>query len=163
MSKIDKSNAMRQLDSLHMAYSALTYESHGEAVDAVAVAAMIGEPPQRVYKALVLQGSDRQHYVCLLPGPAQLDLKAAAQCFGVKGLQMLPPDNLRAVTGYVRGGCSPLAMKKALKTAVDSSALQEPYVIVSGGRIGLQIRLMPGDLLKATGAVTADLTLHGAP
>lgn len=159
MGKADKSNAMRALDRLDIAYGALHYDSGGQPLDAGEVAALLQEAPQRVCKTLVLEGSDRQHYVCVLPGPLTLDLKAAAQCFGVKSLQMLAPGRLRDVTGYVRGGCSPLAMKKKLSTAVEESALQEPYLVVSGGRIGLQIRLMPGDLLRAAEAKAARLAL----
>lgn len=157
MDRIEKTNAMRLLDKAGTAYEALSYPSGGEAADALEVARLLGEPPGRIYKTLVLRGSDAQHYVCVIPGPFELDLKQAEACFGIKSLSLLQVGQLKAVTGYIRGGCSPLGMKKPLRTAIDSSAAPMSYFIVSGGRIGLQIRLKPDDLLKAAGAFFAPL------
>ena len=162
MDKIEKTNAMRLLDRAGIAYEALSYPSNGEAVDAAEVARLLGEPPERIFKTLILLGNDAQHSVCVIPGPSELDLKAAAAGFGIKSLSMLPVAQLKPVTGYVRGGCSPFGMKKTLRTAVDGSAAALPYVIVSGGRIGLQIRLKPDDLLKAAGAFYTSLIRQAA-
>ncbi len=158
MGRIEKTNAMRLLDRAGIPYEALSYPSNGEAVDAGTVAGLLGEPPERIFKTLVLRGSDTQHYVCVIPGPAELDLKLAAAHFGVKSLHMHAVSELKEVTGYVRGGCSPLGMKKPFRTAVDASALNLPYVIISGGQIGVQVRLKPEDLLRAAKAGATMLT-----
>ncbi|MHC1787243.1 MAG: Cys-tRNA(Pro) deacylase [Christensenellales bacterium] len=162
MPKPDKTNAMRLLDRAKLPYQALEYPSQGEAIDALQVAALLGQPPETVFKTLVLLGSDGGHYVCVLPGPRGLDLKKAASCFKVKSLHLLPVNEIKDVTGYVRGGCTPLGMKKPFPTLVDASALTQPLILVSGGRIGLQIKLRPEDLLAAAGAATADL-VHREP
>lgn len=156
--KADKTNAMRLLDRAGIAYEALSYPSDGTALDAPHVAALLGENPARVFKTLVLVGSDGQHYACLLPGDAVLSLKAAAACFHVKSVSMAEAGKLKELTGYVRGGCSPLGMKKALSTAADRSALNHPYILVSAGRIGQQIKLSPQALARATGLRWAELT-----
>ena len=157
MDRIEKTNAMRLLDKAGIVYEALSYPSNGEAADALEVARLLGEPPERIYKTLVLRGSDGQHYVCVIPGPFELNLKKAAAYFEVKSLSMLQVAQLKPVTGYTRGGCSPLGMKKPCRTAIDSSAAPLSYIIVSGGQIGLQIKLKPNDLLKAAGAFFAPL------
>ena len=147
--KAQKTNAMRQLDSLKLPYEAISYPSDGMALEAACVAELLNEPPERVFKTLVLLGIDKKHYVCLLPGPAELDLKAAAAHFGVKSLSMEHVADLKAVTGYVRGGCSPLGMKKNFPTAIDQSAEALPYILVSAGQIGLQLKLSAETLKKA--------------
>ena len=156
--KADKTNAMRLLDRARIAYEALSYPSDGTALDAPHVAALLQEDPARVFKTLVLMGSDGQLYACLLPGDAALDLKAAAAHFGVKSLRMAEAGKLKELTGYVRGGCSPLGMKKALPTAADRSALAHPYILVSAGRIGQQIKIDPQALARAANLRWADLT-----
>ncbi len=157
MPKPDKTNAMRALERMGIPYEALAYPNDGTALDAVTVAGLLGEPPDQVYKTLVLSGSDRRHYVCVVPGDGELDLKLAAAHFGLKSMAMLPPVQLKDVTGYERGGCSPVGMKKALACAVDARAQGLSDVIVSGGRIGIQIKLSPDDLLRAAGAAYAPL------
>jgi Cys-tRNA(Pro)/Cys-tRNA(Cys) deacylase len=107
----------------------------------------------------VLLGSDGLAAFCVIPGPGELDLKRAAAAFRVKSLRMLHVDELKPLTGYVRGGCSPLAMKKRYRTALDESALALDYLLVSGGRVGVQIRLAPADLRRASGALCARLTM----
>lgn len=145
----DKTNPMRILDRAKIPYRVLQYDSAGQALDAVTVAQKVGESAARVYKTLVLCGSDRAYYVCVIPGPAELDLKAAAVHFGVKSLQMAPVDALKQLTGYVRGGCSPIGMKKPFPTALDQSAQSLDYILVSAGRIGAQLKITPGDLRRA--------------
>lgn len=157
MARNEKTNAMRMLDKEGIPYAPLAYASSGEAKDAAAVAALLGVPPETVFKTLVLEGSDRQFYVCVIPGPRELDLKKAAAAFQVKSLRMLHVDEIRPATGYVRGGCSPIGMKKPYRTALDSAALALDALLVSAGQIGLQIRLAPRDLLRACGGITAAL------
>ena len=111
MPKPDKTNAMRALERMDIAYEALAYPNDGTALDAVTVAGLLGAPPDQVYKTLVLSGSDRRHYVCVVPGDGELDLKLAAAHFGLKSMAMLPPVQLKDATGYERGGCSPVGMK----------------------------------------------------
>ncbi len=147
--KAVKTNAMRLLDTLKLPYEVSAYPSDGTAVDAQRVAQLLGEEPSRVFKTLVLLGSDKKHYVCLLPAAAELDLKAAAAHFGVKSLSMEHVADLKAVTGYVRGGCSPLGMKKSFATAIDQSARGLSYLYVSAGQIGLQLKLSPEALVRA--------------
>ena len=154
---MDKTNAMRMLDKAGISYEALGYPSNSEALDAVTVAGLLNVAPERVFKTLVLQGHDQAFYVCVIPGQAELDLKKAAAAFKVKSLRMLHVDEIRPVTGYVRGGCSPIGMKKRLRTAVDESALIQPCILVSAGVIGAQIKLRPEDLFKVCGALSTNL------
>lgn len=149
MIKPQKTNAMRLLDSLKLPYEPVSYPSDGTAIDAVRVAELLGEKPERIFKTLVLLGSDGKHYVCLLPGPCELDLKAAAAHFKVKSLSMEHAADLRDITGYVRGGCSPLGMKKSFPTAIDQSAQGQPFIFVSAGQIGRQLKLAPETLREA--------------
>ena len=147
--KPQKTNAMRLLDSLKLPYEPVSYPSDGTAIDATRVAELLNEPPENIFKTLVLLGSDSRHYVCLLPGPRELDLKAAAVHFKVKSLQMEHAADLKAITGYVRGGCSPLGMKKSFPTASEESAGRQPYILISAGIIGQQLKLAPKTLGQA--------------
>lgn len=158
MGKQEKTNAMRRLDSLGLPYEALHYPSSGEALDAETVAGLLGVPAQTVFKTLVTQGNTGEYFVCVIPGDQELDLKLAAAAFLVKSLRMLHVDELKPVTGYVRGGCSPIGMKRPFRTAVDSACLGLGNILVSAGQIGAQIRLKPGDLLLACGGFTAALS-----
>ncbi len=157
MDKVEKSNAMRLMEKAGLPYEAVAYPSHGEALDAGEVARLLGVPPESVFKTLVLSGAGR-HFVCVIPGNRELDLKKAAAHFKVKSLEMCPAAALKELTGYVRGGCSPLGMKKPFPTALDESAAERPWILVSGGRIGLQIKARPEDLAQVAGMVTARLT-----
>lgn len=157
MGKQEKTNAMRLLDKAGIPYEAVYYPSNSQALDAGAVAGLLGLAPDMVYKTLVLQGSDGQYCVCVIPGKGELDLKLAAAAFEVKSLRMLHVDELKPVTGYVRGGCSPLGMKKPFRTALDSASLAQAFILVSAGLIGAQIRLRAADLQAMTGAVCAEL------
>ena len=117
-----------------------------------------GQDPDRVFKTLVTAGASGGHYVFVIPVAAELDLKKAARSVGEKSVAMLPLAQLTAVTGYVRGGCSPVGMKKAFATRLDETAVLFETVLVSGGRRGLQVELAPDDLLGACGGEYADLT-----
>ena len=141
MGKEAKTNAMRILEREKVAYTAHEYpHEEGVAVDGVTVAASMGEDPACVYKTLVTQGSSKNYFVFVIPVAAELDLKAA---------------DINKVTGYVRGGCSPVGMKKQYRTVFDESVLTQQKVYVSGGRIGTQVCCAPADLIRAARAATA--------
>ena len=151
-----KTNAMRILESLKIPYTAHTYECK-EFVDGIQIADLLGLPYGKVYKTLVTQGASRAYFVFVIPIDRELDLKKAARCVGEKSVAMLPVKEINAVTGYIRGGCTALGMKKRYETRIDESAREQSAVIVSGGRLGMQIELAPEDLARAAGAQFADL------
>ncbi len=154
-----KTNAMRILDRLKISYEVNTYECD-EFVDGIHIADMLGQPYKSSFKTLVLEGKSRQYYVFALPIAEELDLKAAAKTVGEKSVEMIPVKSINAVTGYIRGGCTPLGMKKQYKTVIHESAREFDTIIISGGRIGSQIFLKPDDLVKATKAIYADVIMH---
>ncbi len=144
-----KTNAMRILDSKKIKYNTYEYpHEEGVAVDGVTVAKLLGEDVNKVFKTLVLVGNDKKYYVAVVPVEAELDLKLCAKEFNVKSLEMIHVKDINSITGYVRGGCSPIGMKKAFPTIMDISALNYDNVIFSGGLIGLQIEMNPKDLEK---------------
>lgn len=164
MSKEAKTNAMRMLERAKIAYTAHEYpHAEGTAVDGATVAALTGQDPARVFKTLVTQGADRNFYVFVIPVLAELDLKKAAKAAGVKSVSMLHVADLLKTTGYVRGGCSPVGMKKQFATVFDESCLAQSTILVSAGRIGTQIEAAPADLVKVTRGKTAVITaeVHG--
>lgn len=152
-----KTNAMRILDRQKIAYTLHEYTAADGAIDGLAVAAKLGQNPNEVYKTLVTQGAGGC-YVFVIPVGAELDLKKAARTVGKKSIAMLHMADLLKTTGYVRGGCSPLGMKKQFPTVIDASAKALAVLFVSGGKIGAQIELAPADLAKATGAQLAAVT-----
>ncbi len=153
-----KTNALRLLDAAGRAYRTASYESGGQAVEASVVAAKIGMPPEQVFKTLIAVGDKGGPAVFVVPGACDLDLKKAAAASGDKKVEMLPVRELRGLTGYERGGCSPFGMKKKLPTFIDESCELFEEIAVSAGVIGLQVVLAPTDLLVAAEARTADLT-----
>ena len=157
--KEEKTNVMRMLDKAGVAYTAHSY-AHGDgAIDGAAVAAKLGQDPARVFKTLVTQGASRNFYVFVIPVLAELDLKKAARAGGEKSVAMLHVADLLKTTGYVRGGCSPLGMKKPFRTVIDDSALACPTLCVSAGKIGFQVELAPKDLIAQARAAAAPLTV----
>lgn len=151
MGKEVKTNAMRALDKAGIKYSINLY-SCDEFIDAVHIADMLNQPYESSYKTLVAKGKSGEHFVYLLPIAEELDLKAAARSVGEKSVELIAVKDITRVTGYIRGGCTPLAMKKQFKTVIDSSAKNFSEIIISGGRIGAQIFLSPielGELIKA--------------
>ena len=154
-----KTNAMRILDRLKIPYEVNSYACE-EFVDGIHIADMLGQPYESSFKTLVLEGKSRQYYVFVLPIAEELDLKAAARIAGEKSLEMIPVKSINAVTGYIRGGCTPLGMKKNYPTVIHESAAGFDRIIISGGRIGSQILINPDDLLKAAGAKYADVIMH---
>lgn len=151
MGETEKTNAMRILETSGIGYTPHTYPHGGEAVDGVTVARLTGRDPAQVFKTLVTEGTPGKMYVFVIPVAKELDLKAAARAVGEKSVQMLHVKDLLRVTGYVRGGCSPVGMKKAYPTVIDEDCLYFDTILVSGGRIGLQIELAPNDLQRVTG------------
>jgi len=153
-----KTNAMRLLERLKIAYRQHEYE-YAEFKDGMQVADLLGLPRERVFKTLVTEGADRNHYVFVLPVAEELDMEKAAKSVGVKALAMLRITDLTRVTGYIRGGCTAVGMKKPLVTRISAKAQALPRIVVSGGRPGSQIELAPDDLLRASNAQYADITL----
>ncbi len=157
MKKFNKTNAIRILDSLNIEYEVLTYECEDGKIDGVSVAHKTGQNPEAVFKTLVSVGHSKELYVFCVPVEYELDLKKAASASGEKNIELLPLKELTKNTGYIRGGCSPIGMKKHYKTFVDESALLQDKILVSGGAVGIQMILRPDDLLKAAEASYADL------
>ena len=151
-----KTNAMRILDRMKIPYTHQAYECD-EFVDGIQTADNLGLPHEKVYKTLVTQGNDKQYYVFVLPIEAELDLKKAAKAAGVKSVSMLHVKDITQVTGYVRGGCTALGMKRKYPTVIDASAEALPEMVVSGGRLGCQIELNPVDLCRAAEGFFADV------
>lgn len=157
-SSIEKTNVMRLLDQKKVPYTPHTYPHGDDAVDGVTVAQMTGMDPAKVFKTLVARGASKTPYVFVIPVACELDLKKAAKAVGEKSIAMLHVSELTTLTGYVRGGCSPVGMKKAFPTVFDESALSVPTVMVSAGKIGFQIECAPADLIGLVRAQTAPIT-----
>jgi len=149
--KAAKTNAVRLLEQQKIPFELLEYETEkGQAVDGVTVARKIGYPAEHVYKTLVASAGSNKFYVFVVPVEQELNLKSAAKTVGEKKIEMIPVKDLLNLTGYVRGGCSPVGMKKQFPTFIDISAEQLDFMIVSAGKIGMQVKLAPVDLAKAT-------------
>lgn len=151
-----KTNAMRILERMNIPFTHMTYECK-EFEDGIQVADMLGLPHEKVYKTLVTVGADKNYYVFVIPIEAELDLKAAARSVGAKSVAMIHVKDINRITGYIRGGCTSIGMKKQYETRVDQSAQALDTIIVSGGRIGSQIELAPDDLLAAAQAQYAQI------
>ena len=156
--KEQKTNVMRLLEQKKIAYTKHEYPHEGEAVDGETVARLIGRDPACVFKTLVTAGASRTNYVFVIPVLKELDLKKAAKAAGEKSIAMIPARDITPLTGYVRGGCSPVGMKKQLKTIFDASALRQSAIIVSAGKIGAQVECAPDALLLLTRGIYADVT-----
>ncbi len=159
MAKEQKTNAMRILDKNKIAYTVNTYACDAF-IDGVTVADMLGQPYESSYKTLVAVGKSGGHYVFVLPIAEELDLKAAARAVGEKSVELIPVKEIFALTGYIRGGCTSIGMKKAFPTVIDATVTAFDTIIISGGRIGAQILLAPDDLIKVTRAKVADIIHH---
>ena len=146
MSKV-KTNAIRLLDQKKISYELLTYEVDDQ-LDGNTVATKLNYPVEVVYKTLVTRGNSKNIYVFVIPVATELDLKKAAKVVAEKKLEMIAVSEINGLTGYIRGGCSPVGMKKVYPTVIDVTAQQLDYFIVSGGKIGLQMKLNPKDLEK---------------
>ena len=153
-----KTNAMRILDTLNIAYKHYSYECE-EFIDGVQIADKLGLPHEKVYKTLVTVGNSKNHYVFVIPIEAELDLKKAAKSVGEKAVSKIPVKEIQNVTGYIRGGCTAIGMKKSYATRIAKEAQELTKIIVSGGKLGMQIELTPEDLLRASGAEYADILI----
>ena len=155
--KIEKTNAARLLDRAKIPYTLIPYEVDEEDLSCTHVAAQLGEAIECVFKTLVLKGDRSGYFVCVVPGDHEVDLKAAARVSGNKKADLIPMKELLPVTGYIRGGCSPIGMKKPFPTFIDAGVTGHETILFSGGRIGLQIETSPAVLLQVVPYRTADL------
>lgn len=146
--KQQKTNAMRILDSKKIEYNMYTYEVDDNHIDGISVAQKLGQDENMVFKTLVAQGSSKNFYVFVIPVAESLDMKKAAKTAGEKNVEMIHVKDINKVTGYIRGGCSPVGMKKLYTTFVHESGKDLEKIIVSGGKIGFQIELNTKDLQK---------------
>ena len=156
--KEQKTNAMRLLEQKGIAYETVEYEVDEDHLDAVHSSQSAGLDPETVYKTIVMKGASNQLYVFVTPAEFTISLKKARALTGEKELELLKTDLLLKYTGYIRGGCSPLGMIRQYPTFIEALAELEDYIHVSAGKRGLQLKLTPADLQRATGAVFADFT-----
>ena len=152
-----KTNVMRVLEQKKIRYTPHEYPHGKEAVDGVTVAGLIGAAPEQVFKTLVTRGASKTNYVFVIPVASELDLKKAARAVGEKSIAMIHVSEITALTGYVRGGCSPIGMKKQFTTVYNESALEQETIIVSAGKIGAQVELDPKSLAALTRGKFADI------
>ena len=153
-----KTNVMRVLDSKKLAYNHYTYDN--STVNGVEVARLLGQDPDRVFKTLVTRGKSGGFFVFMVPVAEELDLKKAAKSVGEKNVEMIHVKDINGITGYIRGGCTAIGMKKQYVTRIDESAKTQAQIYVSGGKIGSQIQLRPDDLARAAKAEFADIIRH---
>lgn len=154
-----KTNAIRLLDAKKIEHQVYSYDAPNGFLDGISVAKATGQNVNQVFKTLVTQGSSKNYYVCVIPVACELDLKKAAKQFGEKKIEMIHAKDITKVTGYIKGGCSPIGMKKLFATAIDQKATTFETIIVSGGRVGLQMKLSVNALCELTNAQLVDLTL----
>jgi Cys-tRNA(Pro)/Cys-tRNA(Cys) deacylase len=155
--KLEKTNAARLLDKAGVSYKLIPYEFDENDLAAQHVADSLGQDIARVFKTLVLHGDRTGYVVCVVPGDGEVDLKALAKVSGNKKVEMIPMKDLLGVTGYIRGGCSPVGMKKRFPTYFHSTALEFDTIYVSAGVRGLQLEISPSDLIAFVGASVADV------
>jgi len=157
--KITKTNAVRLLDQQKINYNLIEYTIDNNQVDGVTVANKVGHPVTHVFKTLVATAGSGKFFVFVIPVSEELNLKACAKVAGEKKIEMLHVKDLLSTTGYIRGGCSPVGMKKLFPTFIDESAIGLDYIVVSAGKIGMQIQLNPSDLIGVTYGKFAKLTV----
>lgn len=155
--KEQKTNVMRLLEQKKISYTPHEYPHGDEAVDGLTVARICGQNPEQVFKTLVARGASKTIYVFVIPVTGELDLKKAAKASGEKSVAMIHVSEINALTGYVRGGCSPVGMRKQYKTFFNISAADKPTIMVSAGKIGYQVELAPNELVKLTRGSYAQL------
>lgn len=154
-----KTNAMRILESLKIPFEHYTYECE-EFVDGIQTADLLGLPYEKVFKTLVTVGNSKNYFVFVIPIAEELDMKKAAKSVGEKNVEMIHVKDINKITGYIRGGCTAIGMKKQYVTRIDIAAQEQAKIIVSGGRIGSQIELSPEDFLKASKAEYGDIIVR---
>jgi Cys-tRNA(Pro)/Cys-tRNA(Cys) deacylase len=157
MAAIQKTNAARLLDKAGIKYKIVPYEVDPENLAADHVAESLNEPIERVYKTLVLHGDKTGYIVCILAGNCEVDLKKTAKASGNKKIEMIPMKDLLSVTGYIRGGCTAIGMKKKFPTYIQEDCLNFDFIYVSAGQRGLQLMLSPRDLIKIADAIPTDI------
>ncbi len=155
-----KTNAMRQLDKLNIKYDVHEYDASDGKIDGVAVAQKIQKPLEAVYKTIVTTNGSDKFFVFIVQVDKELDLKLAAKCVGEKSIALIKIADIEKITGYIRGGCSPIGMKKNFVTVIDSSCERAEKIIVSGGKIGVQIELKLSDLIAAVNAKIAPISFQ---
>ena len=155
--KINKTNVARLLDKAKIVYQLVPYEVDENDLSATHVAEQLGENVEQVFKTLILHGDKSGYFVCVIPGADEVDLKKAAKVSGNKKCEMIPVKELLPLTGYIRGGCSPIGIKKHFPTYIHLSAENFENIYVSAGQRGLQVLLAPADLIRETNASLADL------
>ena len=158
--KIAKTNALRQLEQQKIPYIIHTYEWSEDKSGGLGVAEKFPELAERVFKTIVLKGKSKSLYVCVIHGEAHLDLKKVAKACGEKNIDLLPLSELEKETGYIRGGCSPVGMKKLFKTFFDKEAKKFEKIMVSAGRRGLQMEVETGKLVEIVKGTITDLTME---
>jgi Cys-tRNA(Pro)/Cys-tRNA(Cys) deacylase len=161
MSDLKKTNAMRILESQGISFTTDSYEVDEDHLDAVTAAGKLGLDPERVFKTIVMRTDSNEICVFCVPAPVEVNLKKARSACGAKELAPVKQTELLGLTGYVRGGCSPIGMKKHLRTFIDETVVLHDSVYVSAGVRGQQLVLCPDDLVRATGATVCDLSLEG--
>lgn len=154
--KESKTNAMRILESMKIPFTHYTYECE-EFIDGLQIADKLNLPYEKVYKTLVTEGASKNYFVFVIPIAKELDMKKAAKSVDEKNVAMIPVKDINKITGYIRGGCTAVGMKKQYETRIDSSAKDQSVIIVSGGKLGSQIELKSEDLAKAAQAKFADI------
>ncbi len=157
--KINKTNAVRLLDKAKIAYELIPYQVDESDLSAIHVAEQLNELVEQVFKTLVLKGDKIGYFVCIIPGAEELNLKEAAKISGNKNCEMIPMKELLPITGYIRGACSPIGMKKLFPTFIHNTCLNFDHIYVSAGQRGLQIQINPNDLIKEVKMIIANL-LH---
>ena len=153
-----KTNALRILETNKIEYKMHTYECK-EFKDGVEIAQIVGKPQEIVFKTIVCVGASKEHYVFVVPVAKELDLKACARAVSEKSVELIKLTDITKVTGYIRGGCSPIGMKKPFKTVIDESCIGLETMLCSAGKPGYQMELKPADLISASGAITEKITL----
>lgn len=158
MAKIEKTNAARILDRLKIDYFLVEYPVDENNLGAEHVAEVIGEPVEQVFKTLVLRGDRNGLFVCVIAADREVDLKKAAKASGNKKAEMIPMKELLPSTGYIRGGCTSIGMKKPYPVFLSEEAMNFPFIYISAGKRGMQIKINPADLVKVTSATPSDIT-----
>lgn len=156
---LPKTNAARLLDRAGIPYQLISYPVDPEHLEAAHVAEATGQDINRIFKTLVLEGGSAGHFTCVVPGNTEVDLKAAAKVAGAKKADLIPMKELLPLTGYIRGGCTAIGMKKPFPVFLDTSAMRHETILVSAGRRGLQIEISPADYVAFTSATVADIAI----
>ncbi|MBE6891925.1 MAG: Cys-tRNA(Pro) deacylase [Ruminococcaceae bacterium] len=157
MKKEDKTNVMRILESEGVNYIPHEYDVSDGLIDGISIAEKLNQPKERVFKTLITQGASKEYFVFCLPVDCELDLKKAAKAVGEKSVEMIPVADINKVSGYVRGGCSPLGLKRKMEITFEEAIVLYDTVMLSAGKIGRQIEISPDDIIRLTGGKTADL------